>query len=75
MALDATTASLAREIAEARNALIAEARTAPAKWWPAWELKTHARNGWSDGAMNLALNRLIEDGTFVVTGDSVRLSA
>jgi hypothetical protein len=75
MALDATTAFLAGEISQAREALISKARTAPpGHCWPAWELKMRARNGWSDGAMNLALNRLIADGTFTVAGDSVRLN-
>jgi hypothetical protein len=74
MSLDATTGSLAQEIAEARRALIAQAKTDPARRWPAWLLKSQARNGWSDGAMNLALNRLIEDGTFSVVGDAVLLT-
>lgn len=74
MAIDATTEFLAREIGEAREALLREAGLFPERWWPAWELKAQARNGWSDGAMNLALNRLIQEGTFAVKEDSVRLS-
>lgn len=73
MALDATTASFAREIEEARSALLSAVQADPGRRWRAWELKDTARNGWSDGAMNLALNRLIEDGTLEVAGDSVRL--
>jgi hypothetical protein len=75
MALDATTEFLAGEIRAASAALVSEARQAPERWWPAWELKAQARNGWSDGAMSLGLNRLIQDGTFAVKGDSVRLNS
>ena len=74
MALDATTASFAREITEARSALLGVLQEDSERWWRAWELKSTARNGWSDGAMNLALNRLIEDGTLEVMSDSVRLN-
>jgi len=75
MATDATDASLSAEIEAARGALIEVCRKKPTKWWPAYELKDEARNGWSDGAMTLALNRLIDEGKLDVQGDRVRLSS
>lgn len=74
MPVDPTSELLAREVAEARRALIDRTRDAPDEWWPAGELKAGVRNGWSAGAAGLALGDLIADGTFEVRGDSVRLS-
>lgn len=72
MPLDATTAALTGEIAAARTALTEHARTRPGEWWDPYELKAEARNGWTSGAMTLALNDLIDDGTFEV-GDQLRV--
>jgi Elongation factor SelB, winged helix len=74
MTTDATAASLSKEIAAARERLIELCQDPPEGGWPAHELKNRARNGWSDGALNIALSRLIEDGTLVAEGDRVRLS-
>lgn len=74
MAVDATAAALATEIDRAREALIEKSQEDREQWWPAWELRAAVKNGWSDGATNLALNELLEDGTFEVQGDAVRIS-
>jgi hypothetical protein len=74
MAVDATSAALAAEIGLAREALISKSRENPDQWWPAWEIRAEVKNGWSDGATSLALNQLLDDGTFEVRGDTVRIS-
>jgi hypothetical protein len=73
MKRDATSARLAKEIAEAREALIETARLDPERWWFAYELKDQARNGWSAGAMNMALRRMIDAEIFELDGDRIRL--
>jgi hypothetical protein len=70
---DAPTAHLSQEVAQAREALIATVREEPDRWWSAYDLKVEVRNGWSAGAMSLALNELVEDGTFEARHDEVRL--
>ena len=47
MSLDVATAHLAKEIREAGDRLLAVAGEEPDRWWFAYELKDHARNGWS----------------------------
>lgn len=74
MAIDATAASLGQEIEKARCALIRTSEESPNQWWTARELKFAAKNGWSHGAANLALSRLVDDGTFEVKEGKVRLS-
>jgi hypothetical protein len=74
MAFDATAASVGQEIEKAREALIRTSENAPGQWWTGRELKLAAKNGWSYGAANLALSRLIDDGTFEVKEGKVRLS-
>ncbi|HEU4702000.1 MAG TPA: hypothetical protein VFS37_05905 [Conexibacter sp.] len=69
MSADATTAAVIDEIAAARDALIDCAQREPDKWWEAFELKTAARNGWSAGAMGLALGELLDDGVFELDAD------
>jgi hypothetical protein len=70
MAADAPYTTLTDEIEAARSALIGLAQTEQAShWWNAYDLKTQARNGWSAGAMSLAMNQLIDDGTFEVNDD------
>lgn len=69
MSADATTAALIEEIAAARNALVTCASRDPGSWWEPFELKATARNGWSAGAMNLALGDLLDDGTFELDAD------
>lgn len=73
MSPDVATAHLAREISEAGDALLAKASEEPDRWWFAYELKDRARNGWSAGAMDIALNRLIDSGKFDTEGDQVRI--
>lgn len=71
---DAASARLAKEIAEAREAMLDLARQEPDRWWYAYELKDQARNGWSGGAMSIALGRMIETGIFELdSGDRIRL--
>lgn len=73
--IDATTAALAQEVEAAQKALVELVTQEPRDCWPAYELKAKARNGWSAGAMSLALNRLLEDGTFVLAGgDCIRMA-
>lgn len=74
MAFDPIAASFGQEVKRARNAFILTSQRAPERWWTARELKATAKNGWSHGAANLALNALIEDGTFAVKQDKVRLN-
>jgi hypothetical protein len=69
MSADATSTALIEEIAAARDALVEQANRSPSKWWDAFELKTMARNGWSAGAMGLALGELLDDGTFELGAD------
>lgn len=64
MTIDATDRVLDEEIAAAREKLIEVAGEQGDAWWTAYELKVRARNGWSSGAMSLALRELIVDGTF-----------
>jgi hypothetical protein len=73
MSLDVATAHLAKEIGEAEDALLAKAGEEPDRWWFAYELKDRARNGWSAGAMDIALNHLIDTGKFDTDGDQVRI--
>jgi hypothetical protein len=74
MAADPTAAVLREEIEKATKALVELSQGTPERWWDARELKAEAKNGWSHAATNLALSRLIEEGTFVVNKDKVRLS-
>lgn len=76
MPVDATAAALAAEVGAARQALIDFVERESRDCWPAHELKARARNGWSAGAMSLALNRLLEDGTFELKdGDCICMAA
>jgi hypothetical protein len=63
---------LATEITEARAALLEQTQGDPDRWWYAYELKDEARNGWSAGAMTMALSRLIDNGVFELKGDLLR---
>ncbi len=74
MTVDPTVASLREEVQMAKEALIQTSRQEPEYWWSPRELKAVSKNGWSYGATGLALSALIEDGTFDVSGDKVRLS-
>ena len=73
MTLDVATAHLAKEIREAADALLAKAGQDTGRWWHAYELKDQTRNGWSAGALDIALSRLIDTGRFETQGDEVRL--
>ena len=63
----------ANEITEARRALVKCVRQQPDRWWFAYELKDHARNGWRPGVMNMAFRRLRDTGVFESDGDRIRL--
>lgn len=71
--LDATAATLSEEVEAAKTALIELCETNREEWWQAYDLKLSARNGWSDGAMNIALRDLIDSGKLEVNKDRVRL--
>jgi hypothetical protein len=73
MSPDVVTAHLAREIREAGEKILAVAEAEPQRSWYAYELKDHARNGWSAGAMDIALSRLIDTGKFEIEGDLLRI--
>jgi hypothetical protein len=66
---DAAFASLTDEIVAARDALLELMQDQPERVWSAYELKTQAQNGWSGGAMTLALEGLIDDGAVEVLPD------
>jgi hypothetical protein len=72
---DVATEHLAREIAEAGEALLRKAGEEPQKWWYAFELKDRTRNGTglSAGALDIALTRLIDTEKFETRGDQVRV--
>lgn len=74
MSSDIASRRLEQEIEEAREALLVAAAKRPAdQWWFAFELKDHARNGWSAGATNIAFRRLISEHVFDIEGDRIRL--
>jgi hypothetical protein len=75
MALDRTSAALRTEIQHATDSLVRTSRESPEKWWAPLEIEAAAKNGGSYAAVQLALGRLIEDGTFVFEKDKVRLSS
>jgi hypothetical protein len=74
MALDRTTAALRAEIEKASAALVQTSQQAPERWWSPEEIQVAAKNGESYAAVSLALSRLIEDGTFIVKKDKIRLN-
>ncbi len=74
MSLDPTVAGLREEVQKARQALIETSGRQPDYWWSPRELKAASKNGWTYGATGLALNGLIDDGTFAVSGDKIRLN-
>ena len=69
---DSTTAHLSKEVAAAREALIAQVATDPDHWWSAYDLKVAVRNGWTSGAMSLALNQLVDEGVLEAQKGKVR---
>jgi hypothetical protein len=72
MSPDIASKRLEQEIEEARQALL-DAAAEREDWWYAFELKDHARNGWSAGAMNIAFRRLVKEHVFEIEGDRIRL--
>lgn len=72
MTADPAYRAVANQVDEARRTLIELARTEP-RWWEPYELKTRAQNGTVAGAVALALNALIDEGTFEVGPRGVRL--
>jgi hypothetical protein len=64
---DQTYAALVEEVAEAEKQLVVVAGQDEAgKWWDPYELRKKARNGWSPGAMGIALDNLIDRRIFEV---------
>ena len=62
------------EVIGSRRALVDVARAEPGRWWHPHELRQLARNGWSAGAMGIALDGLIARSVFEVGADQrVRL--
>jgi hypothetical protein len=74
MALDRTSAALRDEIQRAAVSLVRTSRETPDKWWLPPELEAAAKNGESYAAVQLALGRLIDNGTFTSDKDKVRLN-
>lgn len=74
MPLDRTSAALREEIQRASAALVRTSKESPEKWWAPPEIEAAAKNGESYPAVQLALSRLIEDGTFTLEKEKVRLS-
>lgn len=74
MALDRTSAALRTEIQHATDSLVRTSKESPERWWAPLEIETAAKNGESYAAVQLALGRLIENGTFVLEKDKVRLN-
>ena len=74
MNLDRTSAALREEIKHASAALVRTSRDSAREWWPLQELEGAAKNGESYAAVQLALGQLIENGTFTLEKDKVRLS-
>jgi hypothetical protein len=75
MAVDQADKAVEEEVQAARAAILDVIRTAPSEAWTAYELKTRARNGWSSGAMGIALRELIDEGVLTRGSDlRVRLS-
>jgi hypothetical protein len=63
---DPSYAALVEEVQAAEGQLVAVARQEPGKWWDPYELRKTARNGWSAGAMGIALDNLIDGRVFDV---------
>jgi len=72
--LDPTAAALAGEVMAAREAVLELCKSDAERPRLAYELKREARNGWSAGAMTLALNGLLADGLLQAEGDLIRLA-
>jgi hypothetical protein len=72
--VDQTYAALTDDVLAAEAALVEVAKEAPDQWWYPYDLRQRARNGWSPGAMGIALDNLIARHTFEVSADQrVRL--
>jgi hypothetical protein len=69
MTFDPTFAALADEVAGAEQALVETASHDPERWWYPYELRSSARNGWSAGAMGIAMDNLIARRVFEVNAD------
>jgi len=69
---DIAYAALSEEIVAASTALLELVDEDPSHLWHPYDLKTRVRNGWSAGAVSLALNGLIEDGTLELHEGHIR---
>lgn len=74
MALDRTSAALRTEIQKASASLVRTSQGDPDRWWTPLEIERASKNGESYAAVQLALGRLIDDGTFSCEKDKVRLN-
>lgn len=75
MALDRTSAALRDEIEKASASLVRTSQEEPDRWWSPLEIERAAKNGESYAAVQLALGRLVENGTFSREKDKVRLNS
>ena len=62
------------EVVKARNAIIRLGQTHPDVRWSSREIREAARNGGNPGALGLALDELLDDGTFVRDTQDQRIS-
>jgi hypothetical protein len=69
MTFDHAYAAVAEEVRAARDALVRVAGAQKNEWWYPADLRMQARNGWSAGAMGVALDGLVDDGVFEVSPD------
>jgi hypothetical protein len=74
MGIDPAAAQLRHEIEQASGALVTMLKADPERPWSPRDLKAESKEGWSYGAANLALMRLVDDGTLVIDGGKVRLA-
>jgi hypothetical protein len=69
MTVDQTYIALTEQVAAAEKAIVAEAKKAAGEWWYPYDLRKQARNGWSAGAMGIAMDNLIARGVLEVNAD------
>lgn len=62
------------EIAKARDAIIRLGEAHPRVRWSSREIREAARNGVNPGALGIALDELLNEGTFVRDTDDQRIS-
>jgi hypothetical protein len=55
----ATRSDLARQLAEARQAVLAQLRDPPGQWWTATDLREAVQNGWPSTVVSVAIQDLV----------------